>query len=372
MHQPAVGQRERERVARLLQPRHLARGEHPHAELEGLQRGLAGEGVAAHAEREPEVVLDPRRRRRLSARRDRVEQHRAQPLGRPVDRRGESGGAPAHDREIGGRVVVVHVRESEHLGDLARRRVAHVLALHDRDGQVAAREAVLEDVGRGLGVVGIDPGVRELEALGVPAQGRGPGRTLRADDLQGQGGRTPPQEVAARPQRAQQDVAQLVVLRHQPLERRVVDAVHAAGLRRARREERPLASEQPQLADERAWAEGDDGCLADPGKGVAHHLDRAALDEDEVVPAVSRAEQHVPHGDVDRRASRDEPIPLGIGELRDDGGMRLAHVPIVPHASRTGEALPQTGECRQARASRSMSAIASNGARTFTSLSKYA
>ena len=96
----AVGEGDIQQVVRGLELHGLARRVDPHAELERLQRRLPDEVATAHAEGESEEVLDARRRRRLPARRDGIQQHGAQALGRAVDRGGEPGRPAADDDEV--------------------------------------------------------------------------------------------------------------------------------------------------------------------------------------------------------------------------------------------------------------------------------
>jgi hypothetical protein len=115
-----------QRVGCGLQRDRLARRDHADAELDRLQARLRGEVVAAHAEREAEVVLDARRRRRLAAGRHAVEQHRAQALGGAVDRGREPGRPGADHGEVDVGVLLGRVGEAHELGDASGRGAQHV------------------------------------------------------------------------------------------------------------------------------------------------------------------------------------------------------------------------------------------------------
>ena len=91
--------------------------------------------VARHARREAEVVLDPRGRARLTARRLAFDHDRPESLGRAVHGGGQAGGPRADDHRVvlrGRRLG----RDVEELGHPTQLRSHDGLAVHDADGGV--------------------------------------------------------------------------------------------------------------------------------------------------------------------------------------------------------------------------------------------
>ncbi len=102
------------------------------AEPARLLQRAARELVARHARREAEVVLDPRRRAGLAARRLPLDHDRREPLRRAVHRGREPGGPGADDHRVvlrGGGLR----GEAEQLGHPAQLRPHHGLAVDDAD-----------------------------------------------------------------------------------------------------------------------------------------------------------------------------------------------------------------------------------------------
>jgi len=83
-----------------LQADHVARGEHLGSELGRLPAGPVGELGPGHPVREAQVVLDPGALARLASGRGALDEHGAQPLGRPVHRRAQAGRAAANDDQV--------------------------------------------------------------------------------------------------------------------------------------------------------------------------------------------------------------------------------------------------------------------------------
>ncbi len=105
------------------------------------------------------------------------------------------------------------------------------------------------------------------------------------------------------------------------------DPPDAAVLRRARREERALPVEQAELADEAPRTHVREHLFAHPAQRVADHLDLARFDEDQVVVAVSGAEEVVTRRDVlGLAAEREQTRPLRVGQRR-----RLDRIEFVSH-----------------------------------------
>ena len=96
----AVGEAHRPGRPVDLEPDDVAGGEQLGAELDRLPPGPVGELGAGDAVGEAEVVLDPRALPGLPAGGHPLDQHRAQPLGRAVDRRAEPGRAAADDDQV--------------------------------------------------------------------------------------------------------------------------------------------------------------------------------------------------------------------------------------------------------------------------------
>ena len=243
------------------------------------------------------------------------QQHGAEALRRPVDGRGQARRSAADHHQVDDLVGAGLIAEPEALGDGTRSGPRHRLALDEGHREVVEGDAVLaeraEVAGRQL-----DRGMDEVHALGEPAKRHELSRRAGADELQSEGRRPATQHLAPRPQRVQHDVAQLVVLGHQQAQLRAADPQHPSGDRRPRRQERALAVEQPQLADEAARPHPADRRLVDPPEGDAHELDLAGVDEDQVVVEVARLEQVLALGDVLRLAEREQTTPLRIGQGR--------------------------------------------------------
>ncbi len=102
---------------------HLERREELGAQPLRLRHGSPRQLAAAHAGGEAKVVLDPRARARLAARRLPIEQERPQPFGRAVNRRGEAGRPGADDDQVV-EIVGDGQRAAELLGHLPNLRVA--------------------------------------------------------------------------------------------------------------------------------------------------------------------------------------------------------------------------------------------------------
>ena len=85
---------------RRIDARDGARDQDLRPEPPRLLERATGELVARDAARKSEIVLDPRRRPGLSAGRLALDDDRAQPFGRAVDRRGEAGRPAADDRDV--------------------------------------------------------------------------------------------------------------------------------------------------------------------------------------------------------------------------------------------------------------------------------
>src|SRR4029077_3767845 len=79
---------------------HLERNRDLSTKLERLVEGAAGKCHARDAGRKAEIVLDPRRSARLSAKRTLVEHEDRKALGRPIDSGGKPGGPRADHRHI--------------------------------------------------------------------------------------------------------------------------------------------------------------------------------------------------------------------------------------------------------------------------------
>ena len=151
------------------------------------------------------------------------------------------------------------------------------------------------------------------------------------------------EHLPARPQRVQDDVAQLVVLGHDAAQRGAVDAQHAARERDPRRQEGALPVQQAQLAHERARAHPRQHRLVDPSERVADDLDLAGVDEDQVVAGVARAEEIVAGSDLLRHAERDQARPLGVGErgILDRVEVARLHEPEAINPGGGGRVQPQ-------------------------------
>src|SRR6185437_3566464 len=140
------------------------------AEPAGLLERSAGELVARDARGEAEIVLDPRRRARLPARRLALDHDRAQALGRAVHGRGQPGRAGADDHGVVLRALGLG-GEAEQLGDAAQLRPHHRLAVDDaQHGAVVRRRDRAVPLPGDVVRVGLQPLERHLVSLQEVAQ----------------------------------------------------------------------------------------------------------------------------------------------------------------------------------------------------------
>ena len=323
-----VGECDAELIAELLERGGFARGIHAHAELERLQRGLPDEVAAGDAEGEPQEVLDARCRRCLPAGGHRIQQDGAEALGGAVDRGGEPGRSSAHHDEVDDLVGLRLVAQAQPLGDDARCRAQDRLALDVGDRQVLDRVVVSGD-GCRLARVELDGLVHEIESFREAPEGEHVARVRRADEFERHGRRAFAKGFSTRPQRVQDDVGQLVVFGHQSAQIGARDPPDATVLRRTRRQERALPVQQAQLADEAPRTHVCENLLAHPAQGVANHFHLTRFDEDQVVVAVSGAEDVLTRRDVFGLAAECEQTrPLRVGQ-----GRRLDRIVRCPTES---------------------------------------
>ena len=153
-----------------VDPLELAGHEDLGAEPAGLLERAAGELVAGDAVGEAEVVLDPRRRAGLAARRLALDDERAQALRRAVDRGGEARGPGADDDRVVAGVLGLRA-EVEQVGDAAVARPDHGLAVDDAERRqvVLLGERAAPQLLR-VGDVRGDPAERHLVAVEEAAQ----------------------------------------------------------------------------------------------------------------------------------------------------------------------------------------------------------
>ena len=169
-------------MRRGVDPRDRPRDEDLGAEPARLLERPARQLVARHAGGEAEVVLDPRGRARLAARRLALDHDRPESLGRAVDGGRQAGGPRADDHRVvlrGGRLG----RDVEQLGHPAQLRSHDGLAVHDADRGVVAlgrqRAPPLLRVG---GHVGLEPSEPDLVAVEEAPQLRAGGVPPMAED----------------------------------------------------------------------------------------------------------------------------------------------------------------------------------------------
>ena len=118
-----------------------------------------------------------------------------------------------------------------------------------------------------LGVLDVDPGVRQTRVLGERAQAHRLGRVARADDPDRLRALPGSQELAARDERAEDRLGERRANAHQPAELGLLDHQHPPGLRDTAGQKAALAGQQGQLADEVARPErGDDDLLRAVGR----------------------------------------------------------------------------------------------------------
>ncbi len=176
-----------------------------------------------------------------------------------------SPGSGPHERAFGG-------QRRRQVGRLERGR-AHQRAALDR--------------------VGVEPDMREAPACRVGPQGERRRVHPAPDDLESPGRGSFAEPLAPGEEGLEEQVGELGVLGHHAAEAGRRDPVHASGLDHPRGEVGRLSREQAQLADEGAWAMADDRRLGGVVGRRADHLDRAALDHDQVVARVPGRERIV-------------------------------------------------------------------------------
>ena len=116
------------------------------SELLGLDDGALGQFAAGKTGGKPEVVLDPRRRRGLSAAGDGVDHDGAQALGRAVHRGGQAGGPGTHDQQVREATARSGHGQADDTGQLGGARVAHdVAAVPHDDGGLVRRDPELTE-----------------------------------------------------------------------------------------------------------------------------------------------------------------------------------------------------------------------------------
>ena len=128
-----------------------------------------------------------------------------------------------------------------------------------------------------------------------------------------------PQAPPAGHQGTQDEVGQLGILVHQPPERRRWHAVHLSGSRDPGAEVGRLAGQQAQLAHEPAGSVGDHDGLRRIGGLGPDDVNRAGIDQDQVIARVAGAEQQRAGLDLLRDAVALQPGPLLVAE----GGVSL-------------------------------------------------
>jgi hypothetical protein len=293
----------------------FARRVQPRAEAHRLDGRAAGERLAGDAVRKTRVVLDPRARPRLAADRDRVERDRAQALGGAVDRSGEPGRAAADDDEVedvpGRRLE----RQPEVRREISRRRAPHRVGRRDHRRQIAALEReALEQRLRVVGLLDVDPRVREVRVLGERAQRHRLGRIARSDDPDRLRALARAQDLAPREQRVEDRFGQFRATAHQAAELLLGDDEHAPALRHAAAERAALTRQQVQLADEAAAAVADDHHGV--GAVAVDDLDVALEHDEQVIGGFTGFEQHL--------AGRDRPLYAEGRDLLELGSSQVA------------------------------------------------
>ena len=145
-HRPAVDDRpvgQLDRVVAVVgrQADRERRHHHARAEPPRLERRALGELAPGDPGREPEVVLDPRRRARLAAERDLVDHLRVEALRGAVHGRRQAGGTGADDHEIAHRRRGPARAEPQQLRDLGVARVAQDALAADHDRRLGGGDA---------------------------------------------------------------------------------------------------------------------------------------------------------------------------------------------------------------------------------------
>ena len=199
-----------------LQRLHLGGHRQVRAELLGLHHGPVGELAAGDPGREPEVVLDPRRRRGLPPGGHTVEKDRREALRGAVDGRGQPGGPGADHGQVEHVDRDVPGAEAGERGQLGRVGVAQHPVAPDHDRRLRRGDAQLaqQALRRGVGLH-VDEPVRQPVAAGELAE------------PVGVGGEPGPDDPEPGPLRDHQRPAQQVGAQDLVAERRVVDAVVA-------------------------------------------------------------------------------------------------------------------------------------------------
>ena len=347
----AVVQPDRVVVGTLLERRRAGRDRELGAELLGLQDGAVGQLGAGDAGREAEIVLDARRRPGLAAGGERVQRERVESLRRAVHRRREAGGAGADDDQVADLVLRARERQPEELRELDVARVAqHLAPAPDDHRGLLGGDAELAQQRLGVRVLlEVDPVVWQAVARGELADPARVGRVARADDAKARP--QPDEHGPAQEERAQDQVAEVRVVGDelaQPFGRHGEDL---AVLHDHRGQERSLAGEQIQLAEEAALSVHADRALATAVMALDDR-DLARQDHEEVVAGVTLAEEHVAALDATALADRLERRELAVVEPRERAGAVLGLDECVAVESRAHGSSGGLGAAQRPRTSR--------------------
>jgi DNA-binding SARP family transcriptional activator len=270
-------------------------------ELQRLDHREPGQGLAADALREAEVVLDAGTLGGLPTDAGAVEQRGDQAFGRGVDGGGQAGG-PAADHHHIGRPAAGTVGETECLGQRTGCGPAQDRTGDHRGRQVCDPDLCRAHQGEPGHRGGVKPGVRQQQLGHVPAQLPCGRVTGPADDLQGMAGRGP-DGVAAGPERLDQHVRDVDLLSQHATQPGRADPDHRPGDHHPGGQVDVLPGEQAQLAEEVAGSAPIDAML---------RLDRGRLTDD-----------------VDgRRTQQEQVVRLIAGDIQPASGLDVLHVAV--------------------------------------------
>ena len=239
------------------EPRRAFRDHDLRAKLLGLRVGAARQLLPGNAGRKPEIVLDPRARPSLAARRVRFEHQDVEAFRRAVDGGRQTRRPGADDHQVAHVRLIDGVVEAQAVGDLLVARIAqHGVAAADQHRHIGrAHMKPIEQLLRVGVAIEVDVVVRMAVAGQelLDPQRAGAMRRPDHDDI-AEPARN--QLDAAEDERPHEDLAQLGVGLHEGEQLLAIELDHLAGLADAQPAHRPAAGDHVAFAGELARRRG--------------------------------------------------------------------------------------------------------------------
>ena len=229
----------------------------------------------------------------MTAGADSIEHRRVQALGRAVDSGGQPRWPCADDGQIGRLVAPRPIAKPKVLGKLAGSRADQRARVRQDHRQIADAQRGCAHERATLDRIGVEPHVRQVPSRGIRAKRQCPRVQVAADDLQPLGGWPSPKPLPPGEELLQQQVGQLGVLSHEAAQLGGRDPMHPPGLDHARPQERGLAGEQTEFTHVGARTKADHGGLGGARGRLPGQLDRAILNQDQVVAGIAGLEKGV-------------------------------------------------------------------------------